>query len=581
MKPTDYIRSDRRGREAHDLESEALRDPFLGEALEGLETAPQDAAAAVERLQRRLAERAAQLARQRRLGRIRRIAAAAAAVAIMLTAGLLTWRHAPTPGLPGGETAESLPFAGDSLAGDSARLARTAPHPPMHKPEAPAAGSGSDATDAELELAFAEETAGPESDRHTPAAGPSPNAPTAPHAPAASGAPAAPAAPAASGASDAESDGNAAAGEMRFDQEIEEVVVVAYGVRKKSAFAGSVEAPTGSAPSHPGTGHAAADRQSAESPAPAADSDTTGEDARENTARTDDGPADGDTLILTADRDTDRDAVFLVAETMPRFQGGDLTGFRRWVQARIVRPETVPEAGGRVIVTFLIDTLGRLTEVKVIRSPDRKLAREAVRVLRLSPLWEPGRQGFRKVPVRFTMPVDFDPLPPAPAPRPVRRSGTVSPADTVEMGGVPVSFEDFERMTEPTIVVIGTPDAPDTLQADFRTGRVEGITQPRFQEGGFDAFRTWADARLRKPDPALVDPIPTAVVVAFTVDTLGRTTDIRVLQTPDRTLSDDAVHAVESSPRWTPGERNGKKVAVRYWLRIDYRTRTAPAPPGQ
>ena len=77
MKPTDYLTSDRRGRDAHDLELEVQCDPFVAEALQGLEETPGDHRAAIESLRLRIAERAAREARRRRLRRIRQRTAAA------------------------------------------------------------------------------------------------------------------------------------------------------------------------------------------------------------------------------------------------------------------------------------------------------------------------------------------------------------------------------------------------------------------------------------------------------------------------------------------------------------------------
>ena len=63
---------------------------------------------------------------------------------------------------------------------------------------------------------------------------------------------------------------------------------------------------------------------------------------------------------------------------------------------------------GRLIVSFVIDTLGDVGDIRLLQVPDRALADEAVRVLQTSPRWEPARQGDRKVPQKFIMPVDFD-----------------------------------------------------------------------------------------------------------------------------------------------------------------------------
>lgn len=105
----------------------------------------------------------------------------------------------------------------------------------------------------------------------------------------------------------------------------------------------------------------------------------------------------------------EEDLPFVSAETLPRFQGQDLNGFRKWVQERITPSKIVLGSGtpGRVVVSFVIDTTGRLTQIRILQSPDRSLSDEVVRMLKQSPRWEPGRQFDRKVPVKFCIPVDF------------------------------------------------------------------------------------------------------------------------------------------------------------------------------
>lgn len=100
---------------------------------------------------------------------------------------------------------------------------------------------------------------------------------------------------------------------------------------------------------------------------------------------------------------------FLVAETMPSFQGGDLNAFRNWVQSKVRYPAIAQENGisGRVVLTFVIEKDGRLTNIQVLQTPDRSLSEEAVRVLQQSPKWSPGKQRNQPVRVKYTLPVDF------------------------------------------------------------------------------------------------------------------------------------------------------------------------------
>ena len=102
------------------------------------------------------------------------------------------------------------------------------------------------------------------------------------------------------------------------------------------------------------------------------------------------------------------DPVFWVEE-MPRFEGGDLANFRNWVGRRLVYPQMAREmrVTGKVVLSFVIERDGRLSEIEVLNSPDKMLADEAVRILKQSPVWTPGFQNDVPARVKFTLPVDF------------------------------------------------------------------------------------------------------------------------------------------------------------------------------
>ena len=100
---------------------------------------------------------------------------------------------------------------------------------------------------------------------------------------------------------------------------------------------------------------------------------------------------------------------FVTVEQKPSFNGGDANEFSKWVNARLVYPEIAKENGveGRVTLQFTIDKDGRLGEVKVLNTPDKSLADEAVRVVSTSPKWAPGKQRDRAVKVSYVFPVIY------------------------------------------------------------------------------------------------------------------------------------------------------------------------------
>lgn len=103
------------------------------------------------------------------------------------------------------------------------------------------------------------------------------------------------------------------------------------------------------------------------------------------------------------------DEPFIVVEQMPTFEGGDLQKFRSWVMSKLVYPTIAAENGiqGKVILSFVIERDGTLTNIEILSSPDRSLSEEATRVLKQSPKWTPGKQRNSAVRVKFNLPVDF------------------------------------------------------------------------------------------------------------------------------------------------------------------------------
>lgn len=101
--------------------------------------------------------------------------------------------------------------------------------------------------------------------------------------------------------------------------------------------------------------------------------------------------------------------VFFVVEDMPSFQGGTMNNVRSYIAQNLQYPESVKENGveGRVFVSFVVNKFGNVTQVKVVRSVDPDLDKEAVRVIKSLPRFTPGKQRGKAVNVKFTFPIVF------------------------------------------------------------------------------------------------------------------------------------------------------------------------------
>ena len=100
---------------------------------------------------------------------------------------------------------------------------------------------------------------------------------------------------------------------------------------------------------------------------------------------------------------------FQLVEEKPSFNGGDANEFSKWVNSKLVYPEIAKENGvqGRVTLSFTVEKDGSVTNVRVLRGVDPSLDEEAIRVVKSSPKWKPGKQRDRAVKVTYTFPVIF------------------------------------------------------------------------------------------------------------------------------------------------------------------------------
>ena len=105
----------------------------------------------------------------------------------------------------------------------------------------------------------------------------------------------------------------------------------------------------------------------------------------------------------------EEEVVFVVVETMPEFPGGQQALFK-YLSENVKYPVIAQENGiqGRVICQFVVNKDGAIVDVEVVRSGgDPSLDKEAIRVIKSMPKWNPGKQRGKAVRVKYTVPVNF------------------------------------------------------------------------------------------------------------------------------------------------------------------------------
>ena len=100
--------------------------------------------------------------------------------------------------------------------------------------------------------------------------------------------------------------------------------------------------------------------------------------------------------------------IFDVVEQQPSFPGGQ-SALLSWLSSNIHYPPVAEENGiqGRVVVSFVVEPDGSVSNVQVVRGVDPSLDKEAVRVTKAMPKWVPGKQNGQAVRVKYNLPVTF------------------------------------------------------------------------------------------------------------------------------------------------------------------------------
>ena len=112
--------------------------------------------------------------------------------------------------------------------------------------------------------------------------------------------------------------------------------------------------------------------------------------------------------VIVEEKKPEPEKVFTAVEQMPQFPGGE-AALMKYLSQNINYPQVAMENGiqGRVIVQFVVTKNGTVGEVKVIRSVDRDLDKEAIRLCKSLPKFIPGKMNGQEVNVWYTLPITF------------------------------------------------------------------------------------------------------------------------------------------------------------------------------
>lgn len=122
----------------------------------------------------------------------------------------------------------------------------------------------------------------------------------------------------------------------------------------------------------------------------------------------DNAPTDISVNDIAADNVEDN-RIYEIVEQMPEFPNGGMAGLMSFISKNLKYPTICQESGvqGKVIVLFVVEKDGSTTDFRIVRSVDKYLDKEALRVLSSMPKWIPGKQKGVPVRVKYTVPINF------------------------------------------------------------------------------------------------------------------------------------------------------------------------------
>ena len=263
----------------------------------------------------------------------------------------------------------------------------------------------------------------------------------------------------------------------------------------------------------------------------------------------------------------DDDKAFEHVEKMPVFPGGDMA-MMEFLSKNIKYPVEAQKKGlqGRVVVSFVVEKDGSLSDVKVAKSVDPQLDEEALRVVKSMPNWTPGMHNGKTVRVKYYVPISYRLNGPA-----TKTDGQTAPAP--RPADSPTAQPSASSGEKPYEVVEQMPEFP----------------------GGMKAMMEFLSNNVKYPVEAQKMGEQGRVIVGFIVEKDGTVSNAKVVKSNKYTMVEiekdgtvvkkletsegaaiqeleaEALRVVQSMPKWTPGKQKGKPVRVKYNLPVSFR----------
>ncbi len=308
-------------------------------------------------------------------------------------------------------------------------------------------------------------------------------------------------------------------------------------------------------------------------------------------------------------------AVFEVVEVPPRFPGGEIE-LMKFISRNVKYPAEARDkhVQGRVILTFIVEKDGSISNVRVARPVDPSLNAEAIRVVQSMPKWEPAKQRGQAVRVRYTVPIQFrlqgdNSVAPDPKtsdkdvmvvgydskkqekpivemqkrlvvrddikPLMIIDGKEVTSLDNIDGNDIasmtviknPESLKEFGEKGKDGVILITTKAHEKTSSGEDALEVVEEM--PEFPGGEIELMK-FISRNVKYPDDAKEAGKAGRVIVKFVIDKDGSISDATILRSVYPSIDAEALRVVNAMPKWNPGKVKGEPVKVKYTLPLTF-----------
>lgn len=252
--------------------------------------------------------------------------------------------------------------------------------------------------------------------------------------------------------------------------------------------------------------------------------------------------AEADSILSEDNPDEEKILMPYMCDTHAHFPGKDEADGNRkyweWLRKNLRYPNEAVKKGieGVVWVSFVVKADGSIGDVaidKMSMNSDPSLKKEALRLIRSMPRWNPAIYDGKAENSRNSCLVRFDlPKRKSEDERTEPTAGSIAEEHIYDMTGVPVA--------------------------------------PKFN-GGYESLQDWIQDHIHYPSDAAKAKIEGRVIVEFIIDKDGGIVSPKVIRGINDSLDNEALRIIKSAPKWTPGYSGGKAVKTRYTCPVTFR----------